>query len=113
MIANFVFGNEPATFSVASAIRKPTANTTSNVVLGVFEDLAHHPLRRLHDAGVRITLGSDDPPYWGASIGGEYAVARSAFGFTDEELVGLTRTAIDAAFAEEPLKSALCGRIAL
>ena len=86
---------------------------TSNVVLGVFEDLAHHPLRRLHDAGVRITLGSDDPPYWGASIGREYAIARSAFGFTDEELVGLTRTAIAAAFAEEPLKSALCGRIAL
>ena len=51
---------------------------TSNVVLGVFEDLAHHPLRRLHDAGVRITLGSDDPPYWGASIGG--GVRRRALG---------------------------------
>jgi adenosine deaminase len=85
---------------------------TSNVVLGVFPDYEHHPLRALYDAGVRVTLGSDDPPYWGASIGGEYEVARRHFGFSDEELVGVTRTAIDGAFAPEDLRSALRDRLA-
>jgi adenosine deaminase len=86
---------------------------TSNVVLGVFDGYAAHPLRALADAGVRVTLGSDDPPYWGASIGGEYELARRRFGFTDEELVGLTRTAIEGSFAEDALKSALLRRTAL
>jgi adenosine deaminase len=84
---------------------------TSNVVLGVFASFDEHPLRRLHDAGVRVTLASDDPPYWGASIGGEYEVARRRFGFNEPELVDLTRTAVQAAFAEDALKSALLGRI--
>ena len=39
---------------------------TSNVVLGIYPDYASHPLPRLRDAGVRVTLGSDDPPYFGA-----------------------------------------------
>jgi adenosine deaminase len=84
---------------------------TSNVVLGVFAGFEAHPLRRLYDAGVRITLGSDDPPYWGASIGGEYEVARRRFGFSEEELRGVTRTAIEAAFAEPALKDDLLRRI--
>ena len=51
---------------------------TSNVVLGLFPSYEEHPLPRLADAGVKVTLGSDDPPYFGASIGGEYAIAASA-----------------------------------
>jgi adenosine deaminase len=84
---------------------------TSNVVLGVFTDLATHPLRVLHDAGVRVTLNSDDPPYWGASVGGEYELAERAFGFTPAQLEGVTRTAIEASFAENALKTALLGRL--
>jgi adenosine deaminase len=83
---------------------------TSNVVLGVFPSLEAHPLRALYDAGVRVTLGSDDPPYWGATIGGEYEVAQRTFGFDDAELEGITRTAIEASFAEDALKKALLSR---
>ena len=63
---------------------------TSNVVLGVFPSYEDHPLPRLRAAGVQITLGSDDPPYFGASIGGEYAVCSERFGFDDEELREIT-----------------------
>jgi adenosine deaminase len=84
---------------------------TSNVATGVFAGYEHHPLRALHEAGVKVTLGSDDPPYFGATIGGEYAVARERFGFREEELVGVTRTAIAAAFADDALKRALLERI--
>ena len=45
---------------------------TSNVVLGVYPSYEEHPLPALRAAGVKVTLGSDDPPYFGATIEGEY-----------------------------------------
>jgi adenosine deaminase len=80
---------------------------TSNVTLGIYPSYEEHPLPQLVDAGVRVTLGSDDPPYFGASIGGEYELCRKHFGFGDDELKSITRTAIDAAFCEESLKERL------
>jgi adenosine deaminase len=80
---------------------------TSNVVLRAFESYEDHPLPQLRAAGVKITLGSDDPPYFGASIGGEYAVCSERFGFDEHELREITRTAIEAAFCEETLKNGL------
>ena len=56
---------------------------------------------------MRVTLGSDDPPYFGASIGGEYAVCRERMDFGDEDLREITRTALEAAFCEETLKNDL------
>jgi adenosine deaminase len=84
---------------------------TSNVVLGVFPSFEEHPLPALRDAGVRVTLASDDPPYFGASVGGEYAVAVERFGWSDADLRVITRTAIEASFAEPPLRAALLARV--
>jgi adenosine deaminase len=80
---------------------------TSNVVLGIYPSYEEHPLPQLLAAGVRVTLGSDDPPYFGASIGGEYGICRERFGFDEETLRGITRTAIEAAFCDETLKQRL------
>jgi adenosine deaminase len=80
---------------------------TSNVVLGVFPTYEQHPLPALRAAGVRITLGSDDPPYFGATIEGEYGVCAARFGWNEHELREITRTAIDAAFCDEEVKGAL------
>jgi adenosine deaminase len=77
---------------------------TSNVVLGLYPSYEEHPLPALRAAGVPVTLGSDDPPYWEASIGGEYAVAAERFGFAEEELREITRTALRAAFVEEDVR---------
>jgi adenosine deaminase len=84
---------------------------TSNVVLGVFATFEDHPFPALRAAGIPLTLGSDDPPYFGASVGGEYAVARERFGLDDAELVGITRTAILASFAEPALRIELLARL--
>jgi adenosine deaminase len=84
---------------------------TSNVVLGVFPSYETHPLPALRDAGVRVTLASDDPPYFGASVGGEYDVARERFGWDDAQLLAITRTAIEASFAEPELRVALMDRV--
>jgi adenosine deaminase len=80
---------------------------TSNVVLGIYSTYEEHPLPRLLEAGVRVTLGSDDPPYFGASIGGEYEVTRERLGLDDGTLRGITQTAIDASFSDEKLKQRL------
>lgn len=80
---------------------------TSNVVLGIYPNLAAHPLPALHAAGVPVTLGSDDPPYWNASVGGEYALAAEAFGLDDHALREITRTALRAAFVEEDVRHRL------
>jgi adenosine deaminase len=84
---------------------------TSNVATGVYTGYETHPLRQLYEAGVKVTLGSDDPPYFGASIGGEYAVALQRLGFEEGELRSITRTAIEASFADDALKRALLKRL--
>ncbi|HEX2186406.1 MAG TPA: adenosine deaminase, partial [Chloroflexota bacterium] len=55
---------------------------TSNVRLGVYPSLEEHPLRRLHDAGVVVTVNSDDPPLFNTTISDEVATLATAFGFT-------------------------------
>ncbi len=84
---------------------------TSNIATFVYPSYEAHPLRKLHEAGVKLTLGSDDPPYFGCSIGGEYAVARERFGFEEGELRSITRTAVRASFADDAAKGALLNRI--
>jgi len=88
-----------------------TPAPTSNVATHVFPSFEAHPLRTLYEAGVKLTLGSDDPPYFGCSIGGEYAVARERFGFEEGELETITRTAVQGSFAEDAVKHALLNRI--
>ena len=84
---------------------------TSNVVLGVYPSYEEHPLPALRDAGVKLTLGSDDPPYFGASVEGEYAVCQERMGFSEDDLRAITRTAIEAAFCDGELKAALHRRL--
>jgi adenosine deaminase len=74
------------------------------VVLGLYPSYEEHPLPALRAAGVSVTLGSDDPPYWDASIGGEYAVAAEHMGFDEEALREVTKTALGAAFVEEDVR---------
>jgi adenosine deaminase len=83
----------------------------SNVALNVFPDFASHPLRRLKEAGVRVTISSDDPPFFHTSLKREYELASSAFGFSDDEIDDLTRTGIEAAFVDEETRRALLARM--
>jgi adenosine deaminase len=84
---------------------------TSNVVLGVYDNYESHPLPTLRAAGIKVTLGSDDPPYFGATIGGEYELCAERMGLSEQDLREITSTAIDAAFCDEELKAALRARL--
>lgn len=83
----------------------------SNVSLSVYESLGAHPFAALRDAGVKVTLNSDDPPFFDTSLGKEYAVAQAAFGLSDADLVETTRTAIEAAFVDDETRAALLAKL--
>jgi len=83
----------------------------SNLALGLYRDAVSHPLRRLLEAGCRVTLNSDDPAFFATSIGNEYAMASTHMGLSAPELLAITRTAIDAAFVDTETRRALLARI--
>jgi aminodeoxyfutalosine deaminase len=62
---------------------------TSNVRTGAVASLKDHPVRRLYDAGVPLILNTDDPALFNCTLTSEYDLARSEFGFTDDEIEGL------------------------
>ncbi len=83
----------------------------SNLALGLYDSPQDHPLNELRQAGVTVTLGSDDPPFFGTTIGAEYERARRDFGLSAQELLDITATAIDAAFVDDDSKSLLRARL--
>jgi adenosine deaminase len=78
---------------------------SSNVATGVYATINEHPFRRLRDAGVVVTLNSDDPGLFGSWVSGEYRVARDAFGFDDVELADIATASVRASFADDDVKA--------
>ena len=71
---------------------------TSNVRTACCPSAAEHPVRSYFDAGVMITLNSDDPALFGSDLNGEYRLAAREFGFTREQLRELAANSIEASF---------------
>ncbi|MGZ8752708.1 MAG: adenosine deaminase [Acidimicrobiia bacterium] len=72
---------------------------TSNVKTGIVPTFAEHPFRDLVDAGLVVTLNSDDPAMFEISLLDEYESAR-ALGFTDHDLAAIARAGVEAAFLD-------------
>ncbi len=83
---------------------------TSNVQAGIVPAVSAHPLARLHRAGVRVTLSTDDPTVADVRLHDEYVRAVTGIGLTPAELWAIDRRALDVAFADEadlrPLRTA-------
>jgi adenosine deaminase/aminodeoxyfutalosine deaminase len=71
---------------------------SSNIVTGVVKRLEEHPVRRLYEAGVPITLNTDDPAMFRCTLEGEYRLAMSKFGFSEAELRGIAENGFRYAF---------------
>jgi aminodeoxyfutalosine deaminase len=86
-------------------------NPTSNVRTGVCPSFAAHPLRSYFDAGLLVTLNSDDPAFFGSDIANEYLLAHTEQGFTREELRQLARNSIRASFLPQSVREGWFSRI--
>jgi aminodeoxyfutalosine deaminase len=86
---------------------------SSNVRLGVVGSLAEHPLPRLLDAGLRVSLGSDDPPLFDTDLVQEYVRAAEAFGWGRERLVALARASIEHAFMPAERRARMLAGVAV
>lgn len=80
---------------------------TSNVKLGVYGSYAEHPLKRLVDAGCRVTINSDDPVLFGTDISRECEIAVSRCGLPMESLKDAMLNAAAASYLPEAEKQAL------
>jgi adenosine deaminase/aminodeoxyfutalosine deaminase len=79
-------------------------NPTSNVRTGVCASFADHPLRSYFDAGLLVTLNSDDPAFFESDVANEYWLAHAVQGFTREEIRQLAANSIRASFLLETAK---------
>ena len=84
---------------------------SSNVRTGCCAQLQEHPARRYFDAGLMVTLNSDDPAMFGSNLYDEYLLAHNEFGFTPEHLRELAGNSIEASFLPPARKLELLRRV--
>ncbi|MBL8065143.1 MAG: adenosine deaminase [Chthonomonadaceae bacterium] len=84
---------------------------TSNVCIGVFPSHEAHPIRQMWDAGLNVTVNSDDPPMFGTSINEEWGHCVDTFEFSLEEIKAMNVNAVKASFASDERKRDILDRI--
>lgn len=85
---------------------------SSNIALGLFKDFDSHPLPKLLDFGIKLSLNSDDPPFFNTTIPQEYARVQQAWQFSDAVMESFTRMAIECAFVDEVTRLELYEKLA-
>ncbi|WP_425071231.1 adenosine deaminase [Sagittula sp. S175] len=83
----------------------------SNVFLGVFPSLKDHPIAKLRERGVKVTVSTDDPPFFHTTMHKEYEDLASTFQWGEEVFRDLNKTAIEAAFCDAATREAVLKRL--
>ena len=84
---------------------------TSNIATRAVDVLENHPIRQMHEAGVLITVNSDDPPMFGTTLNREYEIAAELLGLDEHGIAGLAKNAVRASFLPDADKAALAAEI--
>lgn len=84
----------------------------SNIALGVYPDWPAHPIARLADAGCRVTVSTDDPPFFATTLTREYDRLAAAFRWSEPEFRQMNRWAAEAAFCDPATRARLSDRLA-
>jgi adenosine deaminase len=104
--------DDPALVQRLAEARMPlTVCPLSNLKLAVVTDMTQHPLKRMIDKGLFVTVNSDDPAYLGGYINENYQAVAAALGLTRAELAALARNSFEASFLETSEKQALIARL--
>ncbi len=83
----------------------------SNIALGLYSDWAAHPINALREAGVRVTVSTDDPPFFRTSLTREYEALSEAFRWDEDVLRSFNITAANAAFCDQATREALLKKL--
>ncbi|MEW1548528.1 adenosine deaminase [Streptomyces tsukubensis] len=84
---------------------------TSNIATRAVTDLELHPIRQLAEAGVLVTVNSDDPPMFGTDLNTEYTVAARLLGLDERGVAELAKDAVTASFLDDAGKARIAGEI--
>ena len=83
----------------------------SNVALGLYPLVGRHPIARLRERGVPVTVSTDDPPFFGTTPSAEWEALERAFDWGPDDLAELNRIALAAAFCDEATREATLERL--
>jgi adenosine deaminase len=83
----------------------------SNVALKVVDDISSHPLPAMIEAGLMVSVNSDDPAYFGGYVGDNYAALVTGLGFDKEQLAMLAANSIESSFLDREDKDRLLAEI--
>ena len=83
----------------------------SNVRLRVFDRIEDHNLKRLLDRGVKVTINSDDPAYFGGYVGANYEAVADALALDRDDVALLARNSIEASFLDAEAKAPLLAEL--
>ncbi|MFJ9521922.1 adenosine deaminase [Kitasatospora sp. NPDC101801] len=84
---------------------------TSNIATRAVARMEEHPIRQMVDAGLLVTVNSDDPPMFGTDLNTEYAVAARLLDLDESGVAALARNAVEASFLDAPGKARIIGEI--
>ncbi|MCX5212738.1 adenosine deaminase [Kitasatospora sp. NBC_00240] len=84
---------------------------TSNLATRVVERMEEHPIRQMVDAGLLVTVNSDDPPMFGTDLNTEYGVAARLLDLDEAGVAALAKNAVEASFLDTAGKTRLTGEI--
>ncbi|MCU0816314.1 MAG: adenosine deaminase [Cypionkella sp.] len=83
----------------------------SNVALGLYPNWRAHPIGKLYDRGVKVTVSTDDPPFFHTTMEREFAELHAAFDWDEGVFAALNRTALDAAFCDADTKARIAKKL--
>ncbi len=83
----------------------------SNVFLDVYDKLEDHPIAKLRDAGVKVTVSTDDPPFFRTTMTKEYEDLSRVFGWEESDFSDLNNVALEAAFCDADTKARIAKKL--
>ncbi len=83
----------------------------SNLKLCVIKDIHDHPLKKMLDLGLRATINSDDPAYFGGYMNENFTAVADALKLSHQDLAKITRNSIEASFLDKNGKAALTEKL--
>ncbi len=84
---------------------------TSNIATRAVDVLENHPVKQMYDAGVTVTINSDDPPMFGTTLNREYEIAADLLGLDEAGIAGLAKNAVHASFRPADEHAAVAAEI--